>query len=511
MDAAVEKRTLLPATAELMERIGWFIRLRWVAVAGVALFVVAGRQFLPVDFHLPHVLTTVALLALYNGWATLFFRKLIPPTPVPATPPPPANAPPPLLAGWLLPRTLRSMGYDPEVIRVVYFVNVQMLLDLLFLAVLIHFTGGIENPLRVFFLFHVIIAAILLSRRATYLYATVALLHMSVVALGEMLGWLPHYTLAAHWRQGGYADAHLAGTQLFLLGTTLYITAYMASSIGAQLRRRELDVFLLSRALEEKAHHLEEAYGQVSAAERAKSQYMRKVAHELRGPLGTIQTALGVVLQKASESAAPTSLDLIRRAWKRAGELAELTRELLALSRARDGRFLAESVTLRPEEVAGRVLEEMEARASQAGVALRSELAPDLGEITADPEGMADLLNNLLGNAVRYTPAGGAVTFVMKEEGGELLLEVADTGIGIEERALGRIFEEFYRSDAARAHAADGTGLGMAIVKAVVDQHGGTIAVESEVGRGTRVRVHLPILRDHEAEGRRGPLPGEHR
>jgi signal transduction histidine kinase len=75
-------------------------------------------------------------------------------------------------------------------------------------------------------------------------------------------------------------------------------------------------------------------------------------------------------------------------------------------------------------------------------------------------------------------------------------VEVADTGIGIEEKALGRIFDEFYRSEAARANTADGSGLGLAIVKAVVEQHGGTIDVESEVGRGTRFRVSIPMARN---------------
>ncbi len=510
----MEPRALLPATAELTERIGWFIRLRWVAVLGVTLFVLGGPRILPLTLHLSPIFTTLALLALYNGVATAYFRARVvragisalagsgegvgDPSRGAAGPDedlatPDQRPASPRLARWLLPRTLRVMGYGPTVIRSVYFVNLQMLLDLFFLVILIHFTGGIENPLRMFFLFHVIISAILLSRRATYFYATAALLLMAGMTLGEMTGWLAHYGLSAHWREGAYADPHLAGAQLFLLGTTLYITAYIGSSIGARLRARELDVVLLTGAVEEKAAHLEAAYEELSRAERAKSQYMRKVAHELRGPLGTIQTALGVALQKASGASATTSLDLIRRAWSRAGELAELTRELLTLSRARDGRALAEAVPLRPGEVAARVLEEMRDRARDGGVELRVEVPPELPEMTADPEGLSDLLTNLLANAIRYTPSGGSVTFSMTEEGPNLEVRVSDTGIGIEAGALNRIFEEFYRSEAARAFAPEGTGLGMAIVKAVVDQHRGDVKVESEEGRGTRVRVQIPL------------------
>jgi signal transduction histidine kinase len=495
-DVTPELRALLPATAELMERIGWFIRLRWVAVGGVVIFVALGTQLLPVDFHLSPVLSTVALLAVYNALASVYFRRLSGAPTTPHQPVGPGDRFYPPLAQWLLPRTLRGMVYDPEVVRAVYFVNVQMVVDLTFLAVLIHFTGGIENPLRMFFLFHVIIAGILLSKRATYLYATLSLLLMAAVALGEMVGWLSHYSLNAHWRAEGYLDPHLALTQLFLLGTTLYITAYMGSSIGARLRHKELDVVLLGRALEEKAHHLESAIQQVQAAERAKSQYMRKVAHELRGPLGTVHTALAVVLQNVPEGLSRTTVDLIRRAERRAGELAEMTKELLALSRARDGKALAESALLQPLDVARRVLEEAGPRAEEAGVALEVKLPPSLPTMSGDPEGLTDLLSNLLGNAIRYTPRGGSVAFAMREERKQLVVDVSDTGIGIEEEALGRIFDEFYRSEAARAHAPDGSGLGMAIVKAVVEQHRGTISVESEVGRGTRFTVRIPLARN---------------
>jgi signal transduction histidine kinase len=491
-----ELQGLLPATAELKERIGWFIRLRWVAVAGVVVFVALGSRFLPVDFHPTPVLSTVALLAAYNGLAFLYYRRLSDPSRHSSPHAESTDQRFPRLAQWLLPRALRGMAYDPEVVRAVYFVNVQMVVDLTFLAALLHFTGGIENPLRMFFLFHVIIAGILLSRRATYLYATVALALMAAVALGEMLGWLSHYSLNAHWRAGGYLDPNLALTQLFLLGTTLYITAYMGSSIGARLRLKELDVFLLGRALEEKAQHLESAIQQVQAAERAKSQYMRKVAHELRGPLGTVQTALAVVLKNLPEGLSRTSLDLIRRAERRAGELAEMTKELLALSRARDGKALAEATLLQPLVVADRVLEEARPRAEEAGLSLSLDLPPSMSQMRGDTEGLTDLLSNLLGNAIRYTPRGGRISFTMREEEGQLMVEVADTGIGIEEEAQARVFDEFYRSEAARANTADGSGLGLAIVKAVVEQHRGTIDVESEVGRGTRFRVSIPMARN---------------
>jgi signal transduction histidine kinase len=489
-----ETPTALPATEVLIGRIGWLIRLRWVAVGGVLIFVEAVRRLLPIQLFPSRLYTVLGILTLYNLTVWLVFVRLRRVrTDAVGSSRRDTGAVVGGLARFLLPRVPPGVNYyDRPAARAAVFASCQIGLDLVFLAALLHFAGGIENPLRVFFVFHVIVASILLSRRATYAHATLGLLLLSAVALGEFSGVLPHYSLQSHWRPDAYLDPHLVGTQLFLLGVTLYVSAYLASSIAARLRRREVDVVVLSRHLAEKAVHLEAAYAEVSAGEKAKSQYMRKVAHELREPLGTIKTALGVVLEFAPGAMANRTRDLIRRAHHRAGELAEVTQELLSLSRARGSRATVEHTTLDPGEVSRLVLDEMRPRAADAGVVLTVQIGEKQKEIMGDPEGLADLMDNLLSNAIRYTPRNGTVTFSVQVAHGKLAIEVKDTGIGIPQEDLPRIYEEFFRSKTAREYSPDGSGLGMAIVKAVVDQHQGTISVESSPGHGTRVRVELP-------------------
>jgi signal transduction histidine kinase len=490
-----ESPRALPATEVLIGRIGWLVRLRWVAVAGSLAFIEVARRVLSIEVHLSRLLGVLAILALYNLAAELLLRRMRRVTlDGPRSPWNRGGAGPVgPVARFLLPRTPPGVDYyDSRAAHAALFASAQIVLDLFFLALLLHYAGGIENPLRVFFIFHVIVASILLSRRATYGVASLGFLLLGCVALGELWGVFPHHSLQGHWRWDGYLDPGLVGTQVFLLGVTLYVGAYLASSIAARLRRREMDVVVLTRHLEGEARRLEEAYRELSMAERAKSEYMRKVAHELREPLGTVKTALSVALGSAPDSMSQRARGLIERAERRAGELAEMTRELLSLALARGGEALAEPVAMSLGEIAREVLDEMGARAREAGIALSVEIQEGLSPFTGSPGGMADLMRNLLGNAIRYTPGGGSVSFSMREEDGELLLEVGDTGIGIEEEALGRIFDEFYRSEKARAHAPDGSGLGMAIVKAVVDQHRGTISVESKVGEGARFRAAFP-------------------
>ena len=493
-----DKRTVLPATEELIQRIGWFIRLRWLSVIGIVVFVEAGRRFLPIEFHRGPLFVLVAILALYNLLVSLGFRAM-------RARPDSADAlgetaRPGPVARFFLPQLAPDVVYGREAGRAALFASGQIAVDLVILAALLHFSGGVENPLRAFFVFHLVIASLLLSQSATYFYATVGLVLYAAVALGECAGVLQHYALQAHWRSDAYLDPRLVGTQVFLLGVILFVAAYLGSAIAGHLRRRELDVVVLSDQLAEKAARLGAAYAELSAAERAKSQYMRKVAHELRGPLGTIRTALGVVLG-SPVGAGAENLDLLQRAHRRAGELAQVTQELLSLTRARGSTTTLKVASVNPADVASRVLEEMRARATEKGIGLTVQIGGGPAAMLGDAEGLADLMGNLLGNAIRYTPAGGCVEFRMVRRGKSLVIEIADTGIGIPTEDLPQIYDEFFRSQAAREFVPDGSGLGMSIVKAVVEQHAGTIAVASTVGEGTRFTVEIPIVEPAE-EGR---------
>lgn len=486
----------LPATEVLLGRNTWLIRLRWLAVAGTLVFLEVARLTLPIRLYQGRLYLLIGALAAYNLVAWLLLRRqerLDALTEVPGASQAPDDRPS-ALGSWLLPRTsIGALPYDRRAGHAAVFALSQVVIDLLFLALLLHFTGGIENPVRVFFIFHVIFASVLLSAQATFVVASLSSSLLAAVALGEMWGVMPHYSLEAHWGYESYQHPALVLGNLFLVLLTIFVTAYLATSIAGRLRRREVDVFVLTRHLAERAERLQAAYQELSIAEKSKSQYMRKVAHELRAPLGTVKTALAVALQTAPETMDPQTRTIIERAERRAGALAEMTQELLSLSRAKGGQAAAEMVPLDFAGVAARTLEELQEKAQDAGVSLTVELQIGLPPVRADAEGLADLLVNLIGNAIRYTPSGGRVWFRARRADEGLLLEVEDTGIGIDPADRSRIFDEFYRTPAGREHTSQGSGLGLAIVKAVVEQHRGTISVEDRAGGGTRFRVELPF------------------
>jgi two-component system phosphate regulon sensor histidine kinase PhoR len=149
---------------------------------------------------------------------------------------------------------------------------------------------------------------------------------------------------------------------------------------------------------------------------------------------------------------------------------------------------------LRVEELVNGCLETARLRAAEKDIRLSAELPAGLPEVAGDHRRLAEVLQNLLDNALQYTPPGGSIVVRAKVGEREVVLTVADTGIGIPEAEQARIFERFYRVDAARSREVGGTGLGLAIAKHLVEAHGGRLWVESEVGRGSQFHFSVPVF-----------------
>jgi two-component system phosphate regulon sensor histidine kinase PhoR len=226
--------------------------------------------------------------------------------------------------------------------------------------------------------------------------------------------------------------------------------------------------------------------------EQVRTEFVANVSHELRTPLTAIQGYLETLLGGALEDPrhARRFLEIAVHHTER---LSRLLSDLTDLSNIELGRVRLQREALRVDEVVDSVLAILRARADAGGVALRSTVPADAPPVLADHDRLAQILLNLVDNAVKYTPAGGVVTVRAGARGdGRVEIAVEDTGIGIPAADLPRITERFYRVDRARSRELGGTGLGLAIVKHLVIAHDGELAIESEPGRGTTVRVALP-------------------
>jgi len=407
-------------------------------------------------------------------------------------------------ARLLVPRTFLGFGDEGRLARAALFAFVQITLDYLSLAALVHFCGGVESPLSVFFVFHVVIASILLSRRGTYLQTTVGFLLFAAVALGECFGLLDHHALGLFWLPHAYRTGSAVASGLAVFGATLYLASYLCSTIAVDLRERVRANVRLSRQIAEDKKQLERAYETVRESERTKSQYMRKVAHELRGPLGTIETALKVILQGLAGAPDEPTRDLLARAQRRAGELAAVTQDLLLLARAREAGLEPEQAPVALEGLIHEIVRDFKPSAERKDVSISAEAASG-GVVLGDAVAVRQLIANLVENGIRYTPPGGAVVVTLHRGDGRLVLEVRDTGIGIASEDLTRIFDEFYRAPNARQYAEQGTGLGLTIVKQTAERLGAVVTVKSRLGAGTQFVVTLPA--NDSGPERAGPRP----
>jgi two-component system, OmpR family, phosphate regulon sensor histidine kinase PhoR len=225
-----------------------------------------------------------------------------------------------------------------------------------------------------------------------------------------------------------------------------------------------------------------------------KNDFVRMVSHELRAPLAAIKQQHSVILDGLAGGLTPKQIELLSRAQAKIQGLLDLINDLLDVAKMEAGRGQLEQVPLQLGEVLDEVVAILRAKADNQKVALKLETPADLPLILADRRAMEEIFTNLVSNAVNYSPDGGQVTISGVSHGDYLELRVQDTGIGIVPEEIPKIFDKFYRVKHPKTRQVIGTGLGLSLVKGLVEAHRGTVEVESEAGRGTLFRVLLPTL-----------------
>jgi signal transduction histidine kinase len=447
--------------AELIDRIDWLIRLRWLAVAGVVLAVGLLALWFPTTLALGPLLGTTAIIGIYN---LLFLCYL---------------------------RTLRSGSQSvARLRRATSFAYVQIALDLVALAALIHFAGGVENLLAFFLVFHVIIASILLPRGSSYLVAALAvLLYESVIAL-EYTGLLPHYHLPM-LRQELYQNLLYLFTASAVMMFMLFLVAYLATSIASRLRERDRELWESNQTCQIRSQELQDLNEQLRRIDGERTRFMVLVTHELRAPISTIYSALELAL--GGYAPPEKTREVLARAQNRATDLLDLIRDLLDLTKVREETDeQAQVVPIQMADVLREVVDFVRVEAEGKGLTLEVEIKPDLAPVRALPEQMKLVWTNLLSNAIKYSKSGGKIQVSLDQDARRVIGSVRDTGIGIPAEDLPRIFDEFYRAGNARDVTPHGTGIGLAVVRRIVDNWEGDIWAESKVGQGSTFTFVLP-------------------
>ena len=226
--------------------------------------------------------------------------------------------------------------------------------------------------------------------------------------------------------------------------------------------------------------------------DRLKDDFVAAVSHELRTPLASTIGFLQTLERPDLELGEERRSELLTIARVQAQRLAGLVEDLLFFAQAETGKLRLRRSEVDVAALSADCLRAAEALAREKGISLRLTAEP-VPPLRADRARLAQLLDNLVSNALKFTPGGGRVEVRARASDGRALLEVSDTGMGISPSDQAHLFDRFFRASAAVDQAIPGTGLGLAIVKAIVDAHSGVVTVTSEEARGTTVRVELPL------------------
>jgi two-component system sensor histidine kinase BaeS len=238
------------------------------------------------------------------------------------------------------------------------------------------------------------------------------------------------------------------------------------------------------------------SFNQMSAdlalANELRRQMTADIAHDLRSPL----TVMAGYLEALRDGVLQPSAERFETMHQEALHLRRLVEDLRTLSLADSGELTLNREIVPPALVLEQAAAAYQHQAGQQGIDLSVQIGSPLPRITVDPDRVAQVLGNLVSNALRYTPPGGRISLGATQQESHVLLTVQDTGDGIPPDELSHVFERFYRGDAARQESGEGSGLGLTIAKSIVELHNGTISVKSILGQGTTFTIVLPVDSD---------------
>lgn len=297
-----------------------------------------------------------------------------------------------------------------------------------------------------------------------------------------------------------YAGACVAGSSafnsrmLFNNGYFMFCTAAIVLTGNYFFNRLRFREFVLRWELDENRRQLESANQKLTELDQIKGRFFANISHELRTPLTLMISPLETIMGRYSNALGPDAVGLLKTMHGNGLRLLKLINDLLDLVRLDSGVMQARREPVALEQLLNGMASAARQVAEDKKIDLVVNIAPDVGVAMLDRDKLEKIVLNLQFNALKFTPAGGRVELRADKEGEELVLRVADTGIGIPEKDLPNVFGRFFQVDSSARRKYQGVGIGLALVKELVELHDGTVSVHSVEGKGTTFTARMPFI-----------------
>lgn len=430
-------------TVDLLQaRIAWSIRLRWLAIAGfyLATLIIKYSFGLPIPYD--KVWFLLDALAVIN------------------------------LAYFIMLKVYKEFSIQQEIAILL----VHAFFDLVLLTAIVHFTGGMENPIYLFYVFHVVISSIVFPRGIPFIMATFVVILFGTLVYLEYTGDLYHYSIF----NMQIHNNDLAVFVTFAVFTiTVFVSTYICTTFMVIYRN-------IKRQIDQQNLLLVEA-------DKQKTQFYQYTSHELKSPIIAVKTTIDGITKSYKNDLDAKALHLMERASNRCMQMLDIIKELLIITKSKSYSNPAENEKVYLNDIIKEIVNAELNTANASGITIDLDLVSNNPKIIAKKSDIIKIIDNLISNAIRYNIENGKIEIKTFLKENKLVLRIQDTGIGIPKEDLSNIFAEFYRTENARKKINYGTGLGLSLIKQLLENYNGSIKVESEIDIGTTFTLIFPM------------------
>lgn len=425
----------------------WFIRIRWLAIFVLVVSTAIIKFFIKIPVQDVQIFILAAILLALNILHTSFLKQIT------------------------------AKESNKVIIWIKREIHLQIVTDLIVLTLILHYSGGVENPIILFYYFHMMIASSIFSTFNSYLHTSLALIFIGLMAFLECYAIIPHYHLK------GFTDPSLYQNKFFIYGAGFIFiaTSFLLAS--------------LTHMIVTKSIKIEETYVktnlELEKKDKLQNEYVLHVTHDIKGHLGSVASCLNVIRAKIIGPLNDKQEEFVNRAYERTELLTGFIKDLLNLTKKRlmqETEF--EEFSIR--DLIAKVVSSVQILAQDKSIDVNVVIDNPVQTIVGNPYTLEELYSNLLQNAVKYTPANGHIELIVRNRFDHIITEISDSGIGIPKEDLPKVFDEFYRAGNVPKDLKTGSGLGLSIVKQIIESHKGKIWVSSEPGLWTKFTFTLP-------------------